>query len=55
MVNLEIKSKQNDATGVDTSNLAARWDFVALKAEFDKLDINEMVNFQNDLNNLKTK
>ena len=30
-------------------------DFIALKAEVCKLDINKMVNFLSSLNNLKTK
>ena len=45
----------NDATGVDTSNLAAKRDFIALKPEVDKVDINELVNVANYLNNLKIK
>ena len=40
------------AKSVDTSDLAAKKDFIALKAEVEKLDIN---NVQNSLNNLKTK
>ena len=43
------------ATGVDTSNLASKWDFIALKSEADKLDINKLVNFQSSFDNLKTK
>ena len=42
-------------TGTDTSNLAAKKDFIVLKAEFGKLDINKLVNFTTSLNNLKTK
>ena len=38
----------NYPTVVDTSNLAAKGDFVALKAEVDKLDINELVNVPTD-------
>ena len=38
--------KINDATGIETSNLAAKNDFIALKAEVDKLYINELVMFQ---------
>ena len=40
-------------TGI--SNLAAKKDFVALKAEVDKLDINKQINAPTSLNNLKTK
>ena len=32
-------TKKNYATGIDTSNVAAKKDFIALKAEVDKLDI----------------
>ena len=35
--------------------IAAKRDYIALKAEVDKLDINKMVNVQTILNNLKTK
>ena len=44
-----------DATGVDTSNLPAKSDFIALKAVIDKLDINKLVNVSTNLNNLKAK
>ena len=53
--NYATKKELNDATGVDTSNLANKSDFIALKAEIDKLDINELVNFPTGLNTLKTK
>ena len=43
------------ATGVDTSNLAAKSVFIPLKAEVDKLDINELVNIVTSLNDLKNK
>ena len=43
------------AIGVDTSNLTAKSDFVALKTEVDKLDINKLVNIPSNLNSLKTK
>ena len=35
-----------------TRDLAAKKIFIALKAEFDKLDINKLINFQTSLNNL---
>ena len=41
--------------GIDTSDLAAKKDFIALKAEVDKLDINKLTNVQTSLNSLKTK
>ena len=43
----------NNATGTDTSNLAAESDFVILKSEIDKLNI--LVNVWTGLNDLKTK
>ena len=49
------EEKLDHATGVDTSDLAAKKDFIALKAELDKLDINKLVNIRTSLNNLKTK
>ena len=42
-------------TGVDTSDLTAKKDPTAFKAEVDKLDINKLVNVPTSLNNLKTK
>ena len=44
-----------DATGVDTSNLAAKREIVALKAAAEKLDINKLLNFPSGFNNLKAK
>ena len=41
-------------TGIDTSDLAKK-DFIALKAEVDKLDIIKLTNDPTSLNNLKTK
>ena len=38
-VNSDKKGSEH-ATGIDTSDLAAKYDFVALKIEVDKLDIN---------------
>ena len=52
----DITKKELDhATRVDTSNLAAGKDFITLKAEVDKLDINKLVNAPTSLNNLKSK
>ena len=53
--NYATKKELDDSTGLDTSGLAAKKDFIALKAEADKLDINELVNVLTSLNNLKTK
>ena len=49
------KKQLEHSTAVDTSDLAVKKDFVALKAEIDKLDINKLVNVTTNLNNLKTK
>ena len=45
----------NLATSVDTSDLAAKKDLIALKDEVDKIDINKLVNFPTSLNNLEIK
>ena len=55
MPNYATVKELEHAAGVDASNLAAKSDFIALKAEFEKLDINELVNVPTILNNLKTK
>ena len=55
MSNYATKKKLDHATGADTSSLAAKRDFIALKAEADKLDIGKLVNVPTSLNNLKTK
>ena len=55
MSNYATKKELEHATGVDTSNLAAKKDFIAFKPEHDKLDINKLVNVTTSLNNLKTK
>ena len=53
--NYATKKELGHANGIDTSDLAAKKDFIALKAEVDKLDINKLVNVPTSLNNLKTK
>ena len=50
-----IKKELEHATGIDTSDFAAKNGFIALKVEFDKLDINKLTNVPTGLNNLKTK
>ena len=40
---------------IDSSDVAAKKDFIALKVEVDKLDINKLVNVPTSLNNLITK
>ena len=46
--------KLDHATGVDTSDLATKKDCIALKAEFDNIGIDKLVNVPTCLNNLKT-
>ena len=43
------------ATVVDTSYLAAKRDFIALKADVNKVDINKLVNVSTSLYNLKIR
>ena len=45
----------NDTKDIDTSNLGAESDFIALNTEVKKRDINKLVNISTSLNNLKTK
>ena len=52
MSNYATKKELGHATDVDTFDLAAKKDFIALKAEVDKLHSN---NVPTSLNNLKTK
>ena len=49
------KKELEHAPGIDASDLAAKKDFIALKAEVDKRDINKLNKVQTNLNNLKTK
>ena len=50
-----LKKELDHATGVETFDLAAKKDFIALKAEVDKLNIDKSVNVPTSLNNSKTK
>ena len=49
MSNYATKKELEHATGIDTSNLTVKKDFI------DKLDINKLTNVPTSLNNLKTK
>ena len=42
--NYATKKELEHATGIDTFDLAAKKDFIALKAEVKKLDINKLIN-----------
>ena len=55
MSNYSTKKELEHTTVIDTSDLAAKKYFIALKAEVDKLDINKLVNVPTGLNKLKTK
>ena len=48
-----MKKELKHARGVDTSVLVAKKDFIALKAEVGKLEIEKFVNVTTSLNNLK--
>ena len=55
MSNYATKKELEHATGIDTSDLAAKKDFMALKAEVGKLNIVKLVNVLTSFNNLKQK
>ena len=55
MSNYAIKKELEHAPGVDKYDLAAKKDFIALKAKVDKLDTKKLTNVPTSLNNLKTK
>ena len=53
--NYATKKELEHATGIDTSDLAAKKDFMALKAEVGKLNIVKLVNVLTSFDNLKQK
>ena len=53
MSNYTTKNELEHATGVDTSNIAAKSDFIVLKVEINKLDTNKLINALTDLNDLR--
>ena len=53
--NYSAKSDLKNATGIDTSKLAAKFDLVSLKAEVDKLDTDKLKGVPTNLSNLKSK
>ena len=53
--NYATKADLKNATGVDTSKLAAKSDSVSWKAEVDKLGINKLKTIPYDLSNLKNE
>ena len=50
--NYATKADLKNATGIDTSKLAARSDLVSLKAEVDQLDIEKLIPVSVDLSKL---
>ena len=55
MSHYSTKKELEHAAGVDTTNLVAKNDFIALKVEGERLEINKLVIVLTSLNNLKTK
>ena len=55
MTNYATKKELDRAIGIDTSDLAAKKEFVGLKTDVDKLDINKLANVPISLNNSKTE
>ena len=55
MSNYATNKELEHAIGIDTSNLTAKSNFIALKAEINKLDIDKFINVPTSLDNLKTK
>ena len=53
--NYVTKKELDHVSGVDTSDLAAKKGFIALKVDVDKLDINKLVNVPTSLNNFLKK
>ena len=43
-----LLKKLDNVTGIDTSNLAFKSDYIDLKVEVDKPDIDKLVNVSND-------
>ena len=55
VTNYATEKELEHASGVETSDLTVKKDFVALKAEVDKLYINKLLDVPTSLTNLKTK
>ena len=54
MTNYATK-KNRTCCSIETPDLASKKDFIDLKAEVDKVDVNKLTNVSPSLNNLKTK
>ena len=55
LLNYATKKELEHATCVDTCNCAAEKDFITLKPEVEKLEIDELASVLTGLNNLNTK
>ena len=55
MPNFATKTELEPTTGIDRFDLAAQIDFVHLKADVYKLDINKLTNVSSSLNNFNTR
>ena len=53
--NYATKSDSKNATGVDTSKFAKKFDLTSLKRNIDKLDIDKLKNIPTNASNLKSK
>ena len=53
--NYATKADLKNATGIDTSKLAAKSDLASLKAEVDKIDVDKLKTVPDNLSNLKSK
>ena len=49
------KTNLKNATGVDTSKFAKKFDLASLKSEFDKLNLDKLEKVSTGLNSLKSK
>ena len=55
LCNYARKTDLKNATGIDTSKLAAKFDLVSLKAEVNKLDLDKLKSVTINLSDLKSK
>ena len=55
LCNYATEADLKNATVVDTSKFAKKFDLASLESNVDKLDIDKLKNVQSSLNNLKSK
>ena len=53
--NYATKAYFKNATGIDTSSFAKKFDWASLKSNVDKLDIDKLKNVPTNLSNLKSQ